>query len=247
MPLPDPNTASRKRGSSPGGRTTASQGCPANSAAQSTSASRACSGSEWKLNLGPAAEFDPVTHLADPRSGQPESPAQTRYRPPGHSRRPPGAPHTLDRSKRRPAAATVAAAPAADGTAPDAAPLPRRLCTQPGPAHGSPQAARRGSRPGHPDHDHRLDAQSQPTPFSACIGLLPTLGRAPSVCEQHPRRAPALPSTRQGSRSPDGDLRLTRRLHSAVSTRSRIDQDQGTPKPGRQSRLETRDWRFNSP
>ena len=45
--LPDPNTASRKRGSSPGGRITASQGCPANSAAQSTSASRACSGNEW--------------------------------------------------------------------------------------------------------------------------------------------------------------------------------------------------------
>lgn len=34
-------------GSSPGGRITASQGCPANSAAQSTSASRACSGNEW--------------------------------------------------------------------------------------------------------------------------------------------------------------------------------------------------------
>ena len=119
----------------------------------------------------------------------------------------------------------------ADGTAPDAAPLPRRLCTQPGTAHGSPQAARRGSRPGHPDHDHQLDAQSQPTPFSACIGLLPTLARTPSVCEQHPRRAPALPSTGQGSRSPDGDLRPTRRLHSAVSTRSRIDQDQGAPNP----------------
>jgi hypothetical protein len=80
-------------------------------------------------------------------------------------------------------------------------------------------------------HDHQPDAQSQPTPFSACLGLLPTLARAPSVFEEHPRRAPALPAAGQRSRSPDGDLRPTRRLHSAVGTRSRIDLDQGAPNP----------------
>jgi hypothetical protein len=50
MPLPDPNTTSRNRGSSPGGRTTASQGSPANSAARSMSAhhvhARAACGTE---------------------------------------------------------------------------------------------------------------------------------------------------------------------------------------------------------
>jgi hypothetical protein len=86
------------------------------------------------------------------------------------------------------------------------------------------------ARPGHPDHDHRLDAQSQPTPFSACTGLPTTLTRTPSVCETTSPARPG-PAFGQRSRSPDEDLHPTRRLHSAVSTRNRIDQDQGTLNP----------------
>ncbi len=48
-----------------------------------------------------------------------------------------------------------------------------------------------------------------PLRSAPCIELLPTLARTPSVCEQHPRRAPALPSIGQGAQSPDGDLRPT--------------------------------------
>jgi hypothetical protein len=73
------------------------------------------------------------------------------------------------------------------------------------------------------------------------------VARTTSVCEQHPPARPRSCLPGPGSRSPDRSLRPARRLHSAVSTRSRIDQDQGAPNPLGSPRLGTSDWRFNSP
>jgi hypothetical protein len=232
MPLPEADTASRKRGSSPGDRITASQAAwltPRHSRRAHHAHAQAASGIEpWP-----------------PRRTRPgNSPHRSAARPAGNhllSRRDTGRPGMA--GGRQPL--LIPQTGVSNGPQPPQAQQLMQL-TEPLPTprtfHGgcvlgqelrmvTPRAARRGFRLDHQDHDHRLDAQSLPTPFSAFRGLPLTVARTPSVCEQHSRRAPVLSSTGQGHDHQTEISALPADYTAQSAQGAGLNQDQGAPVP----------------